>query len=107
MIKIKEFSKICNCSIYTLRYYDEIGLLKPKYVDSSSNYRYYDLKQLDHYLEIKEFQAMGFKNKEIKKIYTLTNQEIYELLLVQVGRLQNQLEYSNHLLKKYSKYKGE
>jgi hypothetical protein len=43
MLTIGEFSKICRVSPKTLRYYDQIGLLKPSQVSSDSGYRYYEV----------------------------------------------------------------
>ncbi|WP_432663691.1 MerR family transcriptional regulator [Wukongibacter baidiensis] len=63
--QIGQVSKICNIPIKTLRYYDEIGLLKPKKVDSNSNYRYYSHDQLSNINTIKHFKAAGFSLKEI------------------------------------------
>ena len=42
MYKIGAFAKKTNLSVDTIRYYDEIGLLKPSYKDKFSNYRYYN-----------------------------------------------------------------
>ena len=42
---IKEFAHICGCNPQTLRYYDQIDLLKPVKVDRWSEYRYYDEEQ--------------------------------------------------------------
>lgn len=41
MLKIGDFSKICQVSIKSLRHWDGIGLLKPALIDSHSSYRYY------------------------------------------------------------------
>jgi len=46
MYKIKEFSKLTNVPIKTLRYYDEIDLFKPEYVDKNNNYRLYSDEQI-------------------------------------------------------------
>jgi len=46
MLRIGEFSKISRDSVKTLRYYDEIGLLKPAQIDRFTGYRYYTLSQL-------------------------------------------------------------
>ena len=43
---IKEFAKFTGVSVRTLHYYDELGLLKPAFVDKSSGYRFYDEKSL-------------------------------------------------------------
>ena len=40
MLKIGLFSKLSRVSIRMLRYYDEIGLLHPAYIDPESDYRH-------------------------------------------------------------------
>lgn len=45
LIKIGDFSKLNHVSIPTLRLYDEIGILKPIFIDKSTNYRYYSINQ--------------------------------------------------------------
>ncbi|MBP3966948.1 MerR family transcriptional regulator [Paenibacillus lignilyticus] len=42
MYKISAFSKMTGLSKETLRYYAEVKLLEPVYIDPSNNYRYYD-----------------------------------------------------------------
>ncbi len=101
MYKIKEFATICGCSIYTLRYYDEIDLLKPNTVNKASGYRYYTDEQIMQFLEIKEFQEIGFSVQEIKKIKFLSDKEIANLILKKVNYLQNKLEKAVILMKKY------
>ncbi|WP_338125159.1 MerR family DNA-binding transcriptional regulator [Paenibacillus dendritiformis] len=39
MFRIGEFSKLTQVSIRMLRYYDEVGLLKPARVDKLTGYR--------------------------------------------------------------------
>ena len=46
MFKIGEFSKLSQVPVKTLRYYDEIGLLRPAQVDDFTGYRYYSADQL-------------------------------------------------------------
>ena len=45
MLSIGEFSKICQVSAKTLRYYDEIGLLRPEEINPENGYRYYSYQQ--------------------------------------------------------------
>ena len=66
--QIGEVSKLCNISIKTLRYYDEIELLIPEKIDSNSGYRYYSNEQLKLVLVIKHFKEAGFSLKEIKQL---------------------------------------
>jgi len=53
-------------SAKTLRYYDEIELLKPTYVDGSNQYRYYSAEQVMDLLRITELKEYGFSLEEIK-----------------------------------------
>lgn len=45
-LSIGKVSKLKGVSIKSLRYYDEIGILKPAYVNQETNYRYYKPEQL-------------------------------------------------------------
>jgi len=60
MLKIGEFSKLSRVSVRMLRHYDEIGLLKPVYIDPDSGYRYYSEKQLLVAGRITAWKDMGF-----------------------------------------------
>ncbi len=45
-MSIGKESKLKNVSIKSLRYYDQIGILKPAFVNTETNYRYYTKEQL-------------------------------------------------------------
>ena len=64
---IKKLSEIAGVSTRTLRYYDEIGLLKPARV-SSSGYRIYGKKQVDILQQILFYKELGMSLDEIKEI---------------------------------------
>ncbi|MGN1352773.1 MAG: MerR family transcriptional regulator [Bacilli bacterium] len=66
MYKIGEFSALTGLSVKTLRYYDEINLLKPSNVDSYTNYRYYTAKELQQFKRIEYLKKLGFTLEEIK-----------------------------------------
>lgn len=67
MKTIKDVSKITGVSIRTLRYYDEIGLLKPTEL-TEAGYRLYDNKALEKLQEIMFFRELEIPLTEIKKI---------------------------------------
>ena len=60
MLKIGDFSKLSRVSIRMLRHYDEIGLLKPVWIDPESGYRYYSADQLPVAGRINALKDMGF-----------------------------------------------
>ena len=68
LYKIGVFSQMNRVTIKTLRYYDQIGLLEPEYVDEISGYRYYTSGQLPHLHKILSLREMGFTIEEIKQV---------------------------------------
>lgn len=52
----------------TLRYYDEIRLLNPDYINPSNNYRYYTEEQVKELLYIMDLKDCGFNLDEIKAV---------------------------------------
>ena len=67
-LKISEFSRLASVPVKTLRYYDEIGLLKPHTVDRWTKYRYYHVQQLPRLRRIVMLKQMGFALAEIGRI---------------------------------------
>lgn len=65
MFKIGEFSKLSRIPVKTLRYYDEIGLLKPVEVDRFTGYRYYSANQLPKLNRIFVLKDLGLSLEEI------------------------------------------
>lgn len=66
MFRIGEFSKIAQVSGRLLRYYDEIGLLKPQYIDKWTNYRYYTADQLGRLNRILALKELGLSLNQIR-----------------------------------------
>lgn len=67
MLSIGEFSKICEVSTKTLRYYEEIGLLSPVHINRETGYRYYEIGQLETMLFINRLKSYGFSLEEIRE----------------------------------------
>lgn len=68
MIRIGDFSKISRISVKTLRYYDEMGLLKPVEVDAFTGYRLYEYSQLSRLNRILALKDLGFSLEEIGRL---------------------------------------
>ncbi len=68
MLKIGDFSKLSRVSIRMLRYYDEVGLIKPVKVDDFTGYRYYSETQLSLMGKINALKDMGFGVAAISEI---------------------------------------
>ena len=65
MFRIGEFSRIARVSARLLRYYDELGLLRPGVVDSSTGYRYYSSAQLLRLNRILVLKDLGLSLEQI------------------------------------------
>lgn len=77
LLPIGVFSKLSGANIKSLRYYDQIGVLPPAYVDPDTGYRYYafsqihvvDAIQLCLELDIPLKQFPQFLDRERKQIH--------------------------------------
>lgn len=93
---ISEFSKLCHLSIYTLRYYEKEGLLKPS--RDSGNRRKYSATDLNWVAFINRLKDTGMPLKEIKHYSDLrregnsTLEERMELLNHHTHRLDKEIE---------------
>lgn len=76
LLSITELAKLRKMTSETLRYYDRIGLIKPKYVDPQTRYRYYCIRQYEKLGTIKELRQLEmslddivdyFKDRNLKK----------------------------------------
>jgi len=87
MKTVKDVSEITGVSIRTLRYYDEIGLLKPTKL-TDSGYRLYDNKALEKLQEIMFFRELDIPLIDIKKIIENPNYDKEQVLLAQKNFLE-------------------
>ena len=92
---ISELAKLTGVSIRTLHYYDEIGLLKPAFVNEQNGYRDYDEKSLERMAEILFYREIDFPLKSILQILsspdydkTLAIRRQKELLTLKKQRLE-------------------
>lgn len=64
---VNQLAKVSNVTVRTLRFYDEIGLLKPACI-ASNGYRVYREQQLLQLQQILFFRELGFELKQIQEI---------------------------------------
>lgn len=69
---IKKLSELAGVSRRTLRYYDEIGILKPARINSSG-YRIYGEKEIDTLQQILFYRELDFNLDSIKEIIQSPN----------------------------------
>lgn len=68
MLSIGEFASLGRVTVRLLRYYDEIGLLKPARVDRSSGYRSYAPDQVPVLTRILQLRDFGLRLDDITRI---------------------------------------
>jgi DNA-binding transcriptional MerR regulator/effector-binding domain-containing protein len=93
MFRIGEFARIGQVTAKTLRYYDEIGLLKPSNIDPFTGYRYYTMSQLPRLNRILALKDLGLSLEEITLIlnHSLTAEEIRGMLKLKAAELEAQV----------------
>ena len=94
-MQIKEFAEFSGVSVRTLHYYDEIGLLKPAFVDKVTGYRFYDESSVLRMQDILFYRELDFSLKSIGKILSSPDydakkslEEQRKLLLLKKERLE-------------------
>ncbi|MGM9535572.1 MAG: MerR family transcriptional regulator [Intestinibacter sp.] len=85
---IGEISKLFNINKKTLRYYDEIDLFKPSYVDKNNKYRYYSIDQFECLETIQYMKELGLTLNKIK----------YHLNDLNLNSIIDSLEYQNQII---------
>ena len=86
---IRELSRLSGVSTRTLRWYDEIGLLKPGRV-AESGYRYYGPAQVDRLQDILYYRALGVELARIKECLDMPSFDRLAALREHLAALQAQ-----------------
>lgn len=82
-LQIKEFAELSGVSVRTLHYYDEIGLLKPCFIDEQNGYRFYDESSLERMQAILFYRELDFPLKSIAEILSSPNYDKQKALAEQ------------------------
>lgn len=97
MKTVKDVSEITGVSIRTLRYYDEIGLLKPTEL-TKAGYRLYDNKALEKLQEIMFFRELEIPLTVIKNIMDDPNYNKEQALQTQKALLEQKRNRLNGII---------
>ncbi|MBW4657098.1 MAG: MerR family transcriptional regulator [Drouetiella hepatica Uher 2000/2452] len=94
MLRIGDFSRLAQVSVRTLRYYEELSLLKPIEVDRFTDYRYYSVDQLPRLNRVLALKDLGFSLNQIKDLLDsdLTLLELRAMLTVRQAEIEQQLQ---------------
>lgn len=99
---VNQLAKLSGVSVRTLRFYDEIGLLKPAY-HGANGYRYYEEEQLLSLQQILFFRELEFELKQIKKILGRSDFDKIVALRSHRKTLQNNADRMKRLIKTIDK----
>ncbi|MEK4922824.1 MerR family transcriptional regulator [Cytobacillus sp. FSL R5-0569] len=80
LYSIKQMAQMSGVSTRTLRYYDEINLLKPANVNEAG-YRFYSTREIDRLQQILFYRELNFKLSDIQKILSSSEDSSIQSIL--------------------------
>lgn len=95
---VNKLANLSGVSVRTLRFYDEIGLLKPAFI-AENNYRYYGQEQLLQLQQILFFRELGFELKQIQQIVQASDFDQMQALQSHKVILQKNINRMQQLIK--------
>lgn len=98
LMPIGRFSKSCRLTIKALRHYDEIGILKPAYVDPVSGYRYYQQHQARTAVLIGMLRSLDIPIPAIKNLLTVSGEALQEMLAEERTRALQKMQKQQQIL---------
>ena len=96
---VKQVSDLCNVSVRTLHYYDQIGLLSPAVV-TDAGYRYYGEAELLRLSQILLYRELEFSLADIREMLASPTFDERRALDQQIELLELKKEHLETLLKK-------
>lgn len=105
LFSIGVFSKLCSISIQALRHYDKIGLLKPKFTNTETGYRFYGADQIVIVMIIQKMATLGLSLSEIGVFLHRNDmvgiKSIFEQKIYEIKEQINELLYAEKSLELY------
>jgi len=93
MFRIGEFAQIAQVSGRQLRFYEELGLLRPAHVDAQTGYRYYSIRQLPRLNSILALKELGLSLEQIGPLLDreMSPAELRSMLTLKRAQLERSL----------------
>ena len=82
LLSIGQMAKMNHTTVPTLRLYDQLGLLHPRYTDPETAYRYYDIRQNARFDLIQYMKELGMSLEEIQRILKKEDLQLVETILI-------------------------
>ena len=105
-LSIGAFSRVSGLTVKALRHYDEIGLLEPARVDSTTAYRYYGLEQARTAEAIRRLRALEVPLDEIRELLGADEPVVRERLAVHRARLEGRAVETKRILDELDRNDG-
>ena len=99
LVSIGKMAEMNRVTVATLRLYDQLGLLTPRYTDPDTGYRYYDIAQNARLDMIAYMKELGMSLGEIGDVLRQEDITLIEIILARKNeRLHQQLRelHSQH-----------
>ncbi|MDP9224475.1 MAG: MerR family transcriptional regulator [Actinomycetota bacterium] len=98
LLSIGRFAQLAGLTAKALRHYDELGLLRPAYVDDFTGYRWYSLEQARDAVAIRRLRAFELPLDEIAEVLRGGDALLRERLTVQRARLQGRAVVTERMI---------
>jgi DNA-binding transcriptional MerR regulator len=94
MLKIGDFARLSQLPVKTLRYYDDLGLIRPAHVDVSTGYRYYSVEQLPRLNRLLALKDLGFSLEQIAGVLNdgITHEQLRGMLMLKRAEGEDRLK---------------
>ena len=94
MFRIGEFAQIAQVSSRQLRFYDQLGLLRPAHIDQQTGYRYYAIRQLPRLNSILALKELGLSLEQIGPLLEreISPAELRSMLTLKRAQLERSLQ---------------
>ena len=94
MFRIGEFAQIAQVSGRQLRFYDQLGLLRPAHVDQQTGYRYYTIQQLPRLNSILALKELGLSLEQIGPLLEdkISPADLRSMLVLKRAQLERSLQ---------------
>lgn len=98
LLSIGRFALVTGLTAKALRHYDELGLLRPAFVDGDTGYRWYSVEQTHDAVAIRRLRSFELSLEEIGEALRGGNDVLRERLLVQRTRLEGRAVETGRLI---------
>ena len=98
LLSIGRFSRLTGLTVKALRHYDELGLLRPAYVDEWTSYRWYAPAQAREAVAIRRLRALRMPLEAVAALIHADDAALREALAVHRARLEGDLVETRQVL---------